>query len=98
MVNARNTSNECPKCDHVGLEEAGYRRLKCPKCGFEGDRDEVGKLNVRKRALKILGLNGGALTPQQLPPNDRCKPKSTGEPPSPKRGPSPPSRAGRRSA
>jgi len=68
VVNAKNTSNECPKCDHVGLEEAGYRRLKCPRCGFEGGRDEVGKLNVRKRALRILGITGGALTPQQLPP------------------------------
>ena len=43
VVNARNTSNECPKCDFIGLEEVGYRRLKCPRCGFEGDRDEVGK-------------------------------------------------------
>lgn len=71
MVDARNTSNECPKCDFIGLEEIGYRRLKCPKYGFEGDRDEVGKLNVRKRALKILGITGGALTPHCLP-DDRC--------------------------
>ena len=68
VVDAKNTSNECPKCDFIGLEETGYRRLKCPGCGFEGDRDEIGKLNVRKRALKMLKLNGGALTPQQLPP------------------------------
>jgi len=58
VVDARNTSNECPKCDRVGLEGVDYRRLKCPRCGFEGDRDEVGKLNVRKRALRILDLNG----------------------------------------
>mgnify|MGYP003872906301 CR=1 FL=1 len=68
VVDARNTSNECPKCDHVGLEETGYRRLKCPRCGFEADRDEVGKLNVRKRALRILGINGGALTPPTAAP------------------------------
>jgi Transposase and inactivated derivatives len=68
VVDARNASIECPKRDYIGLEEIGYRRLRCPRCGFEADRDEVGKLNVRKRALKILGLNGGALTPQQLPP------------------------------
>ena len=67
VVDARNTSNECPKCDFKGLEENGYRRLKCPRCGFEGDRGEVRELNVRKRALKMLGLTGGALTPQ-LPP------------------------------
>jgi len=63
VVDARNTSIECPKCDFIGLEVNGYRRLKCPRCGFEDDGDEVGKLNVRKRVLKILGLNGGALTP-----------------------------------
>ena len=63
MVNARNTSSECPRCDFIDLEEIGYRRLRCPRCGFEGGRDEVGKLNVRKRALKILGITGGALTP-----------------------------------
>jgi len=34
VVDARNTSNECPKCD------------------FEGNRDEIGKPNIRKRALK----------------------------------------------
>ena len=84
VVDARNTSSECPKCDFTGLEEIGYRRLKCPRCGFEGDRDEIGKLNVRKRALRILDLNGGALTPPNCPPNDRCKPESMGgtnEPP-----------------
>ena len=67
VVNARNMSNEYPKCNHIGLEEVGYRRLKCPRCGFEGDRDEMGKLNVRKRALKMLKLSGGALTPPTAP-------------------------------
>jgi transposase len=41
------------------LKEAGYRRLRCPSCGFEGDRDVIGKLNIRKRAQKILGISGG---------------------------------------
>ena len=41
VADARNTSNEYPKCNHIGLEEIGYRRLRCPKCGFEGDGDEV---------------------------------------------------------
>jgi len=47
-----------PKSDFIDLEEIGYRRLRRPRCGFEGGRDEVGKLNVRKRALRILGING----------------------------------------
>jgi len=58
VVNARNTSSECPKCDFIDLEEIGYRRLRRPRCGFEGGRDEVGKLNVRKKAPRILGING----------------------------------------
>jgi len=79
VVNARNTSNECPKCDHVGLEEVGYRRLRCPKCGFEADRDEIGKLNVRKRALRILGITGGALTPPTAPQMTDVNPNRWGE-------------------
>jgi predicted Zn-ribbon and HTH transcriptional regulator len=31
-----------------GFEEAGYRRLRCTQCGFEDDRDVVGKLNIGK--------------------------------------------------
>jgi len=89
VVDARNTSSECPKCDHVGLEEVGYRRLRCPKCGFEADRDEIGKLNVRKRALKILRLKWGALTPPTAPQMTDVAPNRWGEPPSPKGDPRP---------
>jgi len=53
------------------LEEAGYRRLRCPRCNFETDRDVVGKLNIRKRALKTLRISGGSLTTPTAPPNDR---------------------------
>jgi IS605 OrfB family transposase len=73
IVNPNGTSSECPKCDSK-LEENGYRRLRCPQCDFEADRDVIGKLNIRKRALKILGISEGSLT-TPLPPNDRCKPE-----------------------
>jgi len=87
VVDARNTSSECPKCDFTGLEEVGYRRLKCPRCGFEADRDEIGKLNVRKRALKMLKLSGGALTPPTAAPQmTDVAPNRWGEPPSPRGG------------
>jgi len=66
IVNPNGTSSECPKCDSK-LEEAGYRRLKCPRCSFEADRDVVGKLNMRKRALKILRILGGSLTTPTAP-------------------------------
>jgi IS605 OrfB family transposase len=69
IVDPRETSSECPQCDSK-LEENGYRILRCPRCGFEADRDVIGKLNIRKRALKMLGIKvdfGGALAPSQPP-------------------------------
>jgi len=68
-VDPNGTSSECPKCDYKGLEEVGYRRLRCPRCGFEADRDVIGKLNVRKKGLRKLGkkFSGGALTPLTAP-------------------------------
>ena len=67
IENPNGTSSECPKCDSK-LEENGYRRLKCPRCGFEADRDIIGKLNISKRALKILGISGGISDHPPLPP------------------------------
>jgi IS605 OrfB family transposase len=68
-VDPNGTSSECPICDYKGLEEVGYRRLRCPRCGFEADRDVIGKLNVRKKGLRKLGIipRGGALTPLTAP-------------------------------
>jgi IS605 OrfB family transposase len=68
-VDPSGTSSECPKCDYKGLEEVSYRRLRCPRCGFEADRDVIGKLNVRKKGLRKLGIipRGGALTPLTAP-------------------------------
>jgi putative transposase len=77
IVNPNGTSSECPKCDSK-LEENGYRRLKCPRCGFEADRDIIGKLNIRKKALQMLGIKaipGGSLATPTAPSNDRCKPE-----------------------
>jgi hypothetical protein len=45
-------------------------RLRYPSCGFEADRDVVGKLNIIKRALKMLRIKidfGGVLA-LSLPP------------------------------
>jgi len=70
IVNPNGTSSKCSKCDSKGLKEVDYRRLRCPRCGFEGVRDVIGKLNIRKRALKKLKIKanpGGVLTPL-LPP------------------------------
>jgi hypothetical protein len=86
IVDPRDTSSECPNCDSK-LEENGYRRLKCPRCGFEADRDVMGKLNIRKRALKILGISGRSLAPLTAPQMTDVNPNRWGEPMSrPQRG------------
>jgi len=89
IVDPRDTSSECPNCDSK-LEENGYRRLKCPRCGFEADRDVIGKLNIRKKALKMLGIKpsfGGVLAPLTAPQMTDVNPNRWGEPMSrPQRG------------
>jgi IS605 OrfB family transposase len=89
IVNPNGTSSECPKCDSK-LEENGYRRLKCPRCKFEADRDVIGKLNIRKKALKMLGIKpsfGGVLAPLTAPQMTDVNPNRWGEPMSrPQRG------------
>ena len=68
-VDPKGASSECQQCDSK-LEENGYRRLGCPSYGFEVDRDVVEKLNIRKRALKMLGIKvipGRALAPFTVP-------------------------------
>jgi len=92
IVKPKGTSTECPKC-HSRMRENGYRRLKCPGCGFEADRDTVGIMNIEGRALEQMG---GSLTTPTAPQMTDVNPNRWGEPPSPKRGePSPsPGRGG----
>jgi len=75
-VDPNGTSSECPICNYKGLEEVGYRRLRCPRYGFEADRDVTRKLNVRKRGFRKLGIypREGVLAPT-TPSDDRCKPE-----------------------
>jgi len=80
IINPNGTSSKCPKCDSKKLEETGYRRLRCSRCGFEADRDVVGKLNIRKRALKTLGISGGSLTTPTAPQMTDVNPNRWGEP------------------
>ena len=82
IVNPNGTSSDCPQCGSK-LEENGYRRLKCPKCEFEADRDIIGKLNIRKRALKKLKIKanpGGVLAPLTAPQMTDVNPNRWGEP------------------
>jgi len=82
IVNPSGTSSKCPKCDSKGLKEVSYRRLRCPRCEFEADRDVIGKLNIRKRALKKLRINppGGSLTTPSAPQMTDVAPNRWGEP------------------
>jgi len=59
-VDPRGTSSECPRCGSK-LVENRYRRLKCLRCGFEADRDLVGALNIRRKAL--AKMEGSLTTP-----------------------------------
>ena len=80
IVDPSGTSSECPKCDSK-LAESGYRRLKCPRFEFEADRDVIGKLNIRKRALKILGISGGSLATPTAPQMTDVSPNRWGDEP-----------------
>jgi IS605 OrfB family transposase len=82
IVNPSGTSSKCPRCDSKGLKEVDYRRLRCSRCGFEEDRDVIGKLNIRKRALKKLRINppGGSLTTPSAPQMTDVNPNRWEEP------------------
>jgi len=47
-VDPRGTSSTCPVCG-ARLEHLPDRVVRCPKCGYEGDRDETAVLNLLKR-------------------------------------------------
>jgi IS605 OrfB family transposase len=69
IVNPNGTSSECPQCGSKDLEEAGYRRLRCPRCGFKADRDVIGKLNIRKRKM-MLWISKRIPKPKPYKPRD----------------------------
>ncbi|MEM0035701.1 MAG: RNA-guided endonuclease TnpB family protein, partial [Desulfurococcus sp.] len=83
-VDPRGTSSTCPRCG-AKFRENGYRRLKCMKCGFEGDRDTIAILNIERRALAKLQM-GGALAPSTAPQMKDVAPNRCGEPMNPLKG------------
>jgi IS605 OrfB family transposase len=63
VVEPRGTSTTCPKCSSKLIENS-YRRLRCPRCGFEADRDTVAVMNIEKIAISKMG---GPLTAPTAP-------------------------------
>jgi len=77
VVEPVDTSSTCPRCG-AELVEVGYRRLRCPKCGFEADRDTIAILNIERRALSKMG---GTLASPTAPQVTDVNPNRWGEPP-----------------
>ena len=78
LVEPEYTSSIYPRCGSR-LRENGRRRLKCPLCSLEDDRDRIAVLNIEKRALELLGL-GGPLTAPSAPQMTDVNPNRCGEP------------------
>jgi len=78
-VEPEHTSSICPNCSSR-LKGNGYRRLKCPRCGLEEDRDRIAVLNIEKRALRLLDLSGGSLATPSAPQMTDVFPNRCGEP------------------
>jgi len=76
VVDPADTSSTCPRCG-AKLVEVGYRRLRCPRCGLEADRDTIAILNIEGRAL---GKMGGTLTSPTAPQVTDVSPNRWGEP------------------
>jgi len=76
VVDPANTSSTCPRCG-AKLVEVGHRRLRCPHCGFEADRDSIAVLNIEKRALSKMG---GFLASPTAPQVTDVSPNRWGEP------------------
>jgi len=53
-VNPRGTSSTCPMCGSRLVENI-YRRLRCPRCGFEADRDTIAVMNIERIAISKMG-------------------------------------------
>jgi len=76
VVEPAGTSSTCPRCG-AKLVEVGYRRLRCPNCGLEGDRDTIAILNIEGRALSKMG---GSLATPTAPQVTDVSPNRWGEP------------------
>jgi len=54
-VSPKNTSRTCPRCGYVAKTRVG-RVYKCPKCGFELDRQKLASINIYLKYSKMRGF------------------------------------------
>jgi len=54
-VSPKNTSRTCPRCGCVVKTQVG-RVYKCPKCGFELDRQKLASINIYLKHSKMRGF------------------------------------------
>jgi len=54
-VNPTNTSRTCPICRGVSKENRKGEKFQCVACGYKGDSDHIGALNVLAKTLVTLG-------------------------------------------
>jgi len=64
-VKPRGTSSTCPKCSSR-LVENSHRNLRCPRCGFEANRDTIAVMNIESITLSKMGGSLAAPTAPQM--------------------------------
>ena len=66
VVNPRYTSQMCHKCLHIhpakGQSYRSGKRFKCGHCGFVGDADSNGSLNIAALGVPVNALEGSILS------------------------------------
>ena len=59
VVPPQNTSRTCPCCGYVSADNRPTQaRFKCAECGFEGNADVVGAINILSRGMQMLRDKG----------------------------------------
>ena len=65
LVDARYTSQRCPRCRRAAKANRAKSRFRCAKCGFSGHADVVAAVNIwdnlLNSRLRAAGATGGAI-------------------------------------
>ncbi len=70
-VPPQNTSRTCPACSHVSADNRQTQaEFRCMACGFEGDADVVGAINILRAGLARLACQANEVTRRQQEPTE----------------------------